>query len=169
MFYGLCCPLQSYISSQCCLENNNPGKTCTSNNVLGSLFDTHLTRVGSENWGQRFLFWHRQLSVGKAKPVCRGGSFTGAEGNWQRNFESSQYFLASCNLHARACMHVKKITLQMQASPFFSLVASPRAHLLIRYLFLGCTNRRKPQLHQPRGGAGLSSRNNQESTDSTAL
>lgn len=52
MFYGLCCPLQSYVSSWCCLENNNLRKACTnSNNISGSSFDIHLTCTGSENWG----------------------------------------------------------------------------------------------------------------------
>lgn len=69
------------------------GKTCTKNNVSGSLFDAHLTRIGSENLGQNFLFWHCQLSIGEAKPVYRGDSFIGAEVKSQRNFESSRNFL----------------------------------------------------------------------------
>lgn len=63
MFYGLCCPLQSYISSRCCLENDDPGKACTNKDVSGSLFDMQLIHIGSENWGQNFLFWYLQISV----------------------------------------------------------------------------------------------------------
>lgn len=92
MFYGLCCPLQSYISSQCCLESDDAGKACTNKGVSGSLFDMRLIHIGSENWGQNFLFW---VSPTFRQPVYRD-SFIRAE-PWVPSKLSAVSVKCTCN------------------------------------------------------------------------